>query len=401
VKTPLSLLGLAALAASLAIAAEPTSLPDARAQGKNSLTARLRSEHVEQTGLLDADALTLRTRLGYTTAKAAGWQFSAEAENVAALDGDAYNQSGLNPAAARRAVVADPEITELNQLWLAFTRDKTTATLGRQKLIFDNARFVGDVGWRQNQQTFDAFTLQDKSLAATTLTYAYVDQVNRVFSRRHAQGRWDSDSHLLNASYVVSPAATVTAYAYRLKFTNSAANSCATYGVSAVGTQPLTSDFKFTYRAELATQSDAGPSPLRYSALYDCFEAGLAHARGSLTLGHELLGSDHNVGFKTPLATLHAFNGWADLFLATPAAGLRDVYLKATANLPQAIALTAFEHWFETAKGGADLGSEFDVMLSRKFGARVAATAKFAEFNSGAAAYPDVRKIWLQLDFTY
>lgn len=400
-KTPLSLLGFAALAASVALAAEPVSLTDAVAQGKISLNARLRSEHVEQTGLLDADALTLRTRLGFTTAKLAGWQFSAEGENVAAFDSDAYSQSGLNPAAARRAVVADPETTELNQLWLAFTHDKTTATLGRQKLIFDNARFVGDVGWRQNQQTFDAFILQDKSLAATTLTYAYVDQVNRVFSRRHAQGRWDSDSHLLNASYVASPAATVTAYAYLLKFTNSAANSCATYGVSVAGAQPLTSNLRAVYRAELATQSDYGPSPLRYTTLYNCFEAGLAHARGSFTLGHELLGSDHNVGFKTPLATLHAFNGWADLFLATPAAGLRDVYVKATASLPQAIALTAFEHWFEAAKGGADLGSEFDVMLTRKFGAHVAATAKFAEFNSAAVAYPDVRKVWLQLEFAY
>jgi len=382
-------------------AAEPASLADSVAQGKISLQARLRSERVTQTGLLDASALTLRTRLGFTTAKFAGWQFSADGENVTALDGDAYNQSGLNPAAARRAVVADPETTELNQLWLAFTHAQTTATLGRQKLVLDNARFVGDVGWRQNQQTFDAFALTDKSFAGTTLTYAYLDQVNRVFSRRHAQGRWDSDSHLLHASYVTSPAATVTAYAYLLKFPNSAANSCTTYGGSVTGAHPLPRDLKAVYRAELATQSDYGPSPLSYTTLYNCFEAGLAHARGSLTLGHELLGSDHNVGFKTPLATLHAFNGWADLFLTTPAAGLRDVYVKATASLPQAVAATVLYHWFEVHRGGADLGGEFDLMLTRKFGKNFTATAKFADFRSESASLPDVRKVWLQVEFIW
>ena len=32
---------------------------------------------------------------------------------------------------------------------------------------------------------------------------------------------------------------------------------------------------------------------------------------------------------QTPLATLHKFNGWADLFLTTPNTGLQDLYLGA------------------------------------------------------------------------
>jgi hypothetical protein len=78
-------------------------------------------------------------------------------------------------------------------------------------------------------QTFDALVVQDKSLAKTTLTYAYLDQINRVFSRRHAQGQWDSSSHVFNASYVGWPAGTLTGYAYLLDFDNSAANSSATW----------------------------------------------------------------------------------------------------------------------------------------------------------------------------
>ncbi len=394
-------LACATLALPLALPAADAAA-DFLAKGKISVNARARYESVDQTGLRDATARTLRTRLGFTTADWAGWKAMIEGENIAAAAGDSYSQSGLNPAATGRAVVADPETTELNQAWLAFTTGKTTATLGRQRLVLDNARFIGDVGWRQNMQTFDALVVQDKTFAQTTLTYAYLDQINRVFSRRHPQGRFDSASHVLHAARAGLPGGgTLTGYAYLLDFKNSAANSCATWGASYTGTVKLNDTFRLPYRAELARQSDHGSSTLNYDATYGCVEAGLAGAPGSLTYGYELLGSDNNVGFKTPLATLHAFNGWADRFLTTPAAGLVNHYVKGTATLPGAIALTAFYHWFETDPTGARLGEEFNAQLSRKFGKNVTALAKYADFRRGSPAFPDVRKVWVQLEFAY
>jgi len=150
------------LAAAPLFGADPVALGDALTQGKVSLNSRLRYESVEQTGLRDADAFTLRTRLGYTIAAWRGWKAMLEAENIVAADGDSYSQAGLNPGGAGKAVIADPETTELNQGWIAFTQDQTTATVGRQRLVLDNARFIGDVGWRQNMQTFDAVVLTDR-----------------------------------------------------------------------------------------------------------------------------------------------------------------------------------------------------------------------------------------------
>lgn len=400
-KIALALLALAG--ASPLIAAEPAGFSDALAQGKVSLNARLRYENVGQTGLRDATALTLRTRLGFTTAPLAGWKAMLEAENIVAADSDSYNQAGLNPGGTGKAVVADPEITEINQAFIAFAPGKTGFTLGRQRLVLDNARFVGDVGWRQNMQTFDAFVLQDRSLDKATLAYAYLDRINRVFGDHHAQGYWKSSSHLFNASYTGLPAGTLTGYAYLLDFrkTAYAANSCATYGVSLVGTAPVSTDVKFAYRAEVATQSDYGSSTLSYSTGYYALEAGLVAKPGSFALGHEVLGSDHNVGFKTPLATLHAFNGWADLFLATPAAGLRDTYAKVTATLPEGFALLAFYHQFDTDAGGTDLGHEFDLQLTRKFGKQFTGLIKYADFRRKSPAYPNVQKIWVQVEFAY
>lgn len=388
--------GLAGLAA-----AAPATPAAAFAAGKFSLNLRLRYESVEQIGLRDADALTLRTRLGFATAPWQGFKAFIEAEDITAADGDSYSQSGLNPSGAGRAVIADPETTELNQLYLAYAREHTTVTIGRQRLVLDNARFIGDVAWRQNLQTFDAVVVQDQSLGQTTLTYAYLSQINRVFGDRHPQGKWASHSQLFNASYRGWSGGTLAGYVYLLDFPNAAANSCATTGASLTGTVPVTTQLKFTYRVEAATQSDYGSSPLSYTARYHVVEAGLTHAAASLTLGDELLGSDHNVGFKTPLATLHAFNGWADLFLATPAAGLDDRYLKATGNLPGAVALVAAYHWYQSDANAADLGREFNLQLSRKLTPALTALVKFAEFHHQSATFPDVQKSWVQLEYVY
>ena len=107
-----------------------------------SLNMRLRYEDVQQAGLHDATALTLRTRLGLSPEPFHGWTALIEAENIVALDGDRYSQAGLNPGGAGRAVIPDPTGTEINQAWVAFTRDQTTATAGRQRLVLDNARYA-------------------------------------------------------------------------------------------------------------------------------------------------------------------------------------------------------------------------------------------------------------------
>ena len=377
-------------------------LGEAIGQGTVSANVRARFEGVHQTALRDADAVTLRTRVGYTTAPWQGLKAMVEGEHIVAAKGDKYSQAGLNPAATGRAVVGDPETEEVNQVFLAYTSGKTTATLGRQRIVLDNTRFIGDVGWRQNMQTYDAFLVQDKTFDKTTLTYAYLDQVNRVFSARHPQGKWDSDSHALNASYTGLPAGTLTGYAYLLDFAKlAAANSCATYGASFAGTQPLNTDVKVAYRAELATQSDYGASTLNYDALYATVSAGLVGKPGSLTIGYEQLGSDNNVGFKTPIATLHAVNGWADLFTATPAAGLQETYLRATANLPEGFVLTASYHQFKADGNGTKFGEEYDAQLTRKFGKYVTGLVKIANFRRDSLAFPNVQKVWAQVEFAY
>ncbi len=396
--------------------AAPASFQDALLKGKPSLNARLRYEAVDQVGLTDAEALTLRLRAGYTTGTYHGFQAMIEGEATVPLVKDYYDGTGTN--SDNYATIADPEIYEINQAWLSYTYEKTKATLGRQRIVLDNARFVGDVAWRQNQQTFDAAFIQDRSIDKLTLTYGYLTRINRVFDDRGntppaaPQYDWQSDSHLINASYAGLPFGTLTGYAYLLNFDETsdgaAANSTQTYGLSLAGSPKLTDDVSLLYRAEYATQSNYRASALSYDADYYLGELGAQFLKKySLSLGYEVLGSDDGAAaFRTPLATLHAFNGWADKFLVTPNDGLRDIYVKATATLPANLSFLGFYHWFNGDDSGDKFGTELDLQLTYKLNKNLSFTAKSA-FYRGESSAPtpalraETNKYWLQADYTF
>ena len=402
-----SLASLAICATSLLLAAPeqpaaPSSLEDAFAKGKFSFNARLRWEYADQANLRTSNAATLRTLFGFTTAPVDGIQGMIQGENVAALnDPDELNAAGTNPGGAGRTVIADPPATDINQAWLSYRFADTTVKAGRQRIVLDNARFVGDVGWRQNMQTFDATTLLAKPIPHLTAFYGYVSRVSRVFGNKSPQPDFTSDSHLANVAYSGLPIGTITVYGYLLGFKNSAVNSSNTFGASLAGAQALTKTFKLTYRAEAARQEDARNNPLHYRADYYLGEIGAAVAPFDVGLGYEQLGSDGGrKGFATPLATLHAFNGWADMFLTTPAAGLRDSYASVGVALPGGFPVKAIYHTYRSDVGSHNYGNEWDAVVTHKIGKHWTLLAKGAHYD-GKPPYFDTDRIWLQTEYDF
>ncbi len=190
---------------------------------------RLRYESVSQDGLADADALTLRARLGYETRPGADSGSSGEVEGVAQLSDD-FNDT-VN-GAAQYAVIPDPEAFELNRLQVSWSGDEgRRAVLGRQRIVLNNARLIGNVGFRQNEQTFDALRLDARPFEHAALTYIYIDNVRRIFGDDSPQGEWESDSHVIEAD-VDLPWGRANFYALLLDFGRDApAQSNQTYGV--------------------------------------------------------------------------------------------------------------------------------------------------------------------------
>lgn len=368
-------------------------------QGKFSLNARLRWEHADQEGLKASDALTIRPRLGFTTAPIHGLQGMLEAENVTSL-GAPYNPSGLDPDETDRTVVADPEATEINQAWLSYSRYDSVFRGGRQRIVLDNQRFIGDVGWRQNQQTFDGLMVQSEYVEGATFFYGYLSRINRVLGDGHPQGNWRSDSHLLHASYALCQEAKLTGYGYLLDFDNAPASSSTTVGGSLTGSFQAYADLKLDYRAELAWQADYRDNPNNYDALYYNLELTSTYRRWLAGAGYEVLGSDKGASFQTPLATLHKFNGWADSFLTTPADGLQDLWGQVGYTLPWELPLRVVYHKFWAEDAGRDYGQEIDAVVSRKFGTHFSALAKYAYYDS-ASDRPNIHRFWLQAEFNY
>ena len=366
---------------------------------KFSLKLTPRLESAQQSGRRSSDAFTLGTNIGYTHAMSEEFKISIEVEDTRALDEDSYNPAGLNPRSTNRAVIADPEGTEINQAWVSYAVDGVNVKLGRQAIVLDNARFIGNVGWRQNMQTFDAL---QASVANETIkfTYAYLDQINRILGDDHPAGQWDSESHVANLNWKLTDQISLAGYSYLLSFKNAAANSTVTHGLFLSGSRSISDSEQLTYRAEFALQREHDNSPLNYEAPYSLLEFGLNNKIGAVTFGREILGSDNGTAFKTPLATGHAFNGWADLFLATPPTGLEDRYIKVTAALPQALKGAVAFHHFSSDEGNQSWGTEWDFSLARAFGPKLSVLAKAGNFTSSSSR-PDVTKFWLQAVYSY
>lgn len=386
---------LAIIAAAPAQASALQDLSDAVADGTGSFSFRYRYERVDQDGFdRDADASTLRSRFTWASAELDAFSFGFEADYVAVIGPEDYDSTvnGKN----EYPIVADPKGFDLNRAFVRYRSGPTTVTGGRQRILHGNQRFVGNVGWRQNEQTYDAARIELTPAEGLTVDYAYVANVNRVFGPEDGTqpADWQSDTHLFTARYEGVPGITVDGYGYLMDFENDngPANSNATFGLS------ITGDLgPATVNAGYATQSDYADSPLDYRA--DYFTVGATVPLGDVTLkaGYEVLGSDGGAaGFRTPLATLHRFQGWADQFVVTPDDGVQDGYAGITAAIG-AFTVNAVYHHFSADRGGADYGTEIDLALTWSLSAKADLQLKFADFDADDFA-GDTSKAWLTID---
>ena len=378
---------------------------DAFKVGDWYLSFRYRLELVDQDPFRkDATASTLRTRLNYQTSDWHGLSMFVEFDYVAKIRWNDYNAAaGNTPDKTEYPVVADSKGPDLNQAYIQWENDKNTIRGGRQRIIYNNARFVGNVGWRQNEQTFDAASYRIKNKVGVDLQFVYIDQVNRIFGRDVPAGTHNNNTWLANLARDWKDVGQLTGYYYDIDNMDVAAFSTRTYGVRFAGSRKLTST-TLGYAAEFSIQDDAHKNPVDYSADYYRFDLSLALSKVTPYIGYESLGGDDTrsgAAFRTPLATLHAFNGWADKFLATPDAGLNDLFVGVKGKLGK-WSWNVIYHEFEAESGDESFGRELDAALSREFAEHYSVLFKGAWFDGGASSrYDDTTKLWLQLTADY
>lgn len=394
-------------AAAAALLLTPVAQAVEESEGKLLTDLRLRFESVSDENCVacagrDATAFTLRARIGYDTGTWRGLGALIEIDQVWSLgDGD-YNST--RNGEATYPVVADPDLTQLNRLQVSYTSGfDTVVTLGRQRLMLGNQRFIGNVGWRQHEQTFDALTVVNTSFEGLALTYAYLDRVNRIFGDDDpvpAAGQashFDSNSHVFYAVYTGWQGLKLDAYGILLDLDQTgpaplaaAQLSTATWGLRAEGKFDASPGLSILLNAELAQQSDYADNPLDLSLSYWLVETGLSWKGATLLAGYQSLQGNGTTGFSTPLATGHAFNGWADIFLTTPANGLDTIYAKLAYTVPDAFGLKSIGgalnyYEFEAERTGVSLGSELDLQIELAIDKRFTVLLKFADFHGGGS----------------
>ena len=371
-------------------------LAEAVTKGKPILNFNYRYENVKEDDRFDkpAHASTLRTALGYRSAAWKGLSFLVEAENVTVIGNDLYNNAGfgsLNNGVRNRPVVADPALTEINQTFLQWQNKDNKLQLGREEIILDDARFVGNVGWRQNHQSFDAFTFNNTSLERIDVFYGYLSKVNRITGEVA-----DMSSHLLNVGFKLGNVGTLTPYAYLLDYTQAdkIGNSTSTWGAEFAGKYAVTDNTSVLYEVEYAQQGDYADNPRSIDASYYFLMAGGAFEPVTVKLGYEVLGGSETDGqFRTPLATLHKFNGWADRFLNTPTDGLQDLFLSLNGKVGP-VAWMVVYHAFSADTGGSKYGDEFDFNFGYTAPWKQSFGFKGAIYNADEFSV-DVTKLWL------
>ena len=411
----------------LTTAGHANPLMGALGETKFMLDTRVRYERVEQLGVADsADALLLRARLGLQTGKAWNTSLLAEVEAVGALDDNYRADNSVAGVHTNFPVIADPRQFELNRLQLTNTSlAGTTMTLGRQRIILDDQRFVGTAGWRMNEQTVDALRVANTSIPRLSIDVSYLWRVNRIYGDDSPQSAYRGNSYLANVAYL-TPLGKLTGFGYLLDFNpiviatgagvsvaqaaglNPIRASTSTVGGRFAGERPL-GRIRLGYALSYASQTARGQNPLLADNHYHLAELTATWRQWSLGAGDETLSGNGTVGFSTPLATLHKFQGWVDKFLTTPANGIKDRYATLAWSSKgvgpfDTVAATAVYHAYDAEHVALDYGSELNLQCSAKFH-RYTGLIKYGKYQS-AASTPitvarDTRKYWVQLEYLY
>lgn len=376
---------------------------DALTKGKASINLRYRFEYVGEEGKnKDAKASTIRIRLGYTTGKFHEFDFHMDMEAIRAIGIKDFNSTDNNKV--DYPIVADPEDTELNQAFLTYRGIANTIfNAGRQRIKLDNDRFIGNVGWRQNEQTYDAFKLVNTSIPNTTITLVHIENVNRVFGEHHSS-RSDIDlrANIIHFNYAFS-FGSLNAYGHFLENQDVPKSSHRNLGLRFSGGHSVSKLIELLYAAEFATQQDFKDGSDFIDADYHLLELGCRWNTFTAKAGYEELGGNGDYSFLTPFATLHAFNGWADKFLSTPINGLVDKYILLSSQIQlggRSLTLKAIYHDFKSDNNSIDYGTELDLLAQIKLCKECSLIMKYADYSAHDYA-KDTKKFWIGYQYSF
>jgi len=391
------------------VSPEPTAfggLREALMGGQFWASFRYRFENVDQDGFTsDANASTLRSRLGYQSAEWKGFTGVLEFSDVVNIGAtDNYYNDTVSGTHTARPIVADPVGAQMNQAYVDYSSGLGVFRFGRQRIIHDKARFIGNFDWRQTEQNYDAISYDKELNSGFRARYAYLANVNTVV---HTNQKLDG--HLLHLGQTWNNIGQLSAYGYYLDYDSVAnwASSSFTLGVRFTG-ERNSGDWSLLYGIEYAHQSDTADNPNDVDASYShAYIGGKVHG-AHVKVGFEVLEGDGSGNpdraFQTPLANRHAYNGWADQFVATPGAGLEDTYVDIGYAGGDFKGGLVYHIFAPEQSATVDYGDELDLYAQYQIADDLEIGAKYADFSSdtgNVAGLVDTSKFWIWMAYSF
>ena len=447
-------------------ASAPNNLLEAIQQGKPLTSFRLRYESVNQDGyqgtaanakkLDTAHAFTLRSLIGWQTATFKNFSFGVQLTDVHEFNDNfndrrdnqpEHNNGGALASVDKRQYpnIVDAGYTDVNQLILDWSGlNDTRIRLGRQIVNLDNVRFIGDIAFRQNTQVFDGISVLNKSIQNTEIFAAHFSKVRQITTKIR-----DGNIDIVNAKYRISPTESLVGYGYFIDVENLGQNggnpaaigsvaqggnglgasqdstpsattdaSSKTFGLRLDGVHKINEDWKVLYTAEYAKQDDYRGGSTLIDAHYYKVGGGAGFGNWSLRIDHEKLSSnDGKYAFQTPLGTNHLFQGWADVFLATPRQGMEDTFITLAGSMMKAKLYAEYHVFksdedFQSMNGtfGDQYGTEFDASVTYPITPKLTGKIEYANFREsdvygtslqGAARKGDKEIVWVTGLYTF
>ncbi len=319
-------------------------------------------------------------------------------------DGVRFNEQPLIP---------DPPGAEINQAFVSLNLDAANIHLGRQRINFDNQRFVGGNGFWQNEQTFDALLGKFKLASNSNFTYSYIANANRIYGedadennsgREHEYGEaWrpaaflgdhEQHSHLTRLEWNEWDYTRVVGYGYRIDNQDMPSVSNNTLGGS-YNLNYKSGAIKYRVQIEAAQQDrfEINADNLPYYLL----DLGFGINTWELSTRYEILGENDGAAFVTPLGSNHDFEGWADEIGNTPNSGVRNFSLELLWRASPFRVESSY-HFFKDDLAGNNIGRELDLDFAYKPARKHSISLRLANFEPEGDS-GSVRKVYLDYSF--
>ncbi len=283
--------------------------------------------------------------------------------------------------------------------------------IGRQELVFDEHRLIGNIGWIQQGQTFDA-ARADSKIGGTGVT-AFYAQTTSTDSHPTLTGTlggpantFESSFGGLRATWSLGGKDRVTPYAYYALNPTRSGNGAVdpvpdALNILYTGLYVVKHIGGFRLRFDGAYQSGKQNATTTFGAymLTAAVSKKLDIASGAkVVLWADYLSGDSNGAadgkiktFTTPYATNHKFYGHMDKFLNIPASGLIDLALKGSLKATPKLKFQLDAHMFRADKTTAlvtnkDLGSEIDFDINYALATNTSLRMGYSHFFKGDAS---------------